>query len=184
MRRLLAAALGTVLSGPAMADVWTIDGDTSALTFEGLQSGAPFEGRFNQFDADIRFDPGALGDSRVTVVVDTSSFSTDNEQRDSVATGEEWFSVDVFPEARFEVTAFSHVDGDSYEAVADLTIRDMTVSITLPFSLVIDGDTARMSGEVSLNRLDFGLGQGDWESDAMVGYPVRVSVDLTAVRAP
>jgi polyisoprenoid-binding protein YceI len=38
-------------------------------------------------------------------------------------------------------------------------------------------------GEISLNRLDFGIGQGEWKDTQAVGNPVKVRVSVTAVRS-
>ena len=172
------------LPAAAVADAWLVDHDASSLTFEGLENGSRFQGQFDRFQADIRFDPGALDDSHVSVVVDTSSFDTGIDERDSIATGVYWFDVNVFPEAHFVVTEITHVDGSAFEAAAELTIRDRTAPVVLPFDLIIDGNTARMTGEVDLNRRAFGLGRGDGDIELVVGLQVTVGVDLTAVRAP
>ena len=68
--------------------------------------------------------------------------------------------------------------------MATLTIKDQTQDVVLPFDLAIDGDTARMSGELTVDRHDFQLGTGDWAGDELVGNAVTITVDLSAVRAP
>ena len=185
IRRMTAmAAAGLLLASPAAATPWTVDGDTSRLGFVGTQVGTPFEGAFTRFDAEILFDPDDLENAVVTVVIDVASFDSGSAERDDTAMGSEWFDSETFPEARFETSGFTATGDGAYEATASLTIRDVSQSLVLPFTLTIDGDTARMSGEVPLDRRDFDLGTGQWAGADLVGHDVTVTVDLTAVRAP
>jgi polyisoprenoid-binding protein YceI len=62
-------------------------------------------------------------------------------------------------------------------------MRGVTKPLTLPFSLVITGDTAKMTSSVGLNRLAFGVGQGDWKTTEVVPGTVTVNISLTAKRA-
>ena len=168
---------------PASADEWSVDQAASTVAFEGRENGVLFQGRFERFVADIRFDPDALDASHVTVVVDTASFNSGVAERDEIATGVYWFEVDVFPDARFEAHDFTHIGDNLYEATADLTIRDQTVPVVFPFELAIDGDTAHVRGEVVLNRRQFRLGRGDGDIELVVGLSVPVTVELTATRS-
>ncbi len=56
--------------------------------------------------------------------------------------------------------------------------------VVLPFTLAIAGDTARMNGQLVLNRTAFGIGQGKWSTPGVVDAKVVVIVQLTAHRAP
>ena len=61
--------------------------------------------------------------------------------------------------------------------------RPLKKPVTLPFTLAISGDTARMSGAIVLNRTAFGVGQGQWTTGEVVDTKVTVNVALTAHRA-
>ena len=72
--------------------------------------------------------------------------------------------------------------GGRYQAVGDLTIRGVSHPAVLPFTLAITGDTARMNGQLALNRGAFGIGQGKWATADTVDTQVAVTVALTAHR--
>ena len=183
---LLAAAVAAAtiaLTAPAGAADWMVDGDSSRLGFVGTQTGGRFEGTFNRFDADIAFDPENPDAAEVSVVIPVDSFATGNSQRDELALSAEWFNAAEYREARFETTEIRRTGEGRYEADAELTIRGVTEPVVLPFTLEIEGDRARMHGEVTVDRLDFGLGRGQWESGDLVGREVTIVVDLSAVRA-
>ena len=184
--RILAVVAGLTalaVAVPAHADRWIVDQDASRLGFIARQGGDPIEGRFGQFAADIVFDPANLEASQVTVVIQMDSADTGSPDRDNALPTADWFDVAGFPEARFETTRLRSVEDDLYEAEATLTIRGFSHAVVLPFAREITGDEARAVGELALLRTDYGVGQGQWQSDSVVAHEVTVVVDLTARRA-
>ncbi len=180
-----AAAIAAIVAGTTAAhaaDTWTVNYDESRLGFIGLQGGDEFTGHFGVWEAEIAFDPTDLENSSVVVTIATESADAGASQRNDLLPGSEWFDVGAHPQARFVTTGFTHLGGTDYEAAAELTIRDMTHQVVLPFSLVIDGDTAKVSGELEILRTDYNVGIGQWASADPVAFEVRVTVDLTAQR--
>ena len=66
---------------------WRVDYERSRLGFIGSQSGITFDGVFDDFSADITFDPVNLGDAQVNVIINTASANTQDQLRDSKLTG-------------------------------------------------------------------------------------------------
>ena len=56
-------------------------------------------------------------------------------------------------------------------------------AVTLPFTLAIDGDHARMSGHLTISRRDFDIGVHSDAND-MISQNVTISVRVDATRAP
>lgn len=183
---LILAATVIYLAAPpaagADAPVWTLVPEKSRITFTGRQMRAPSTGEFRTFSADIRFDPDNLEGSKVTVTVDTASAAAGNSQIDTELKKELWFEVDKYPKATFEVTRFVAKGGNDYEAVARLTLRDQTKEVTLPFTLEIAGKRAKASGELKINRLDFGVGRGEWKDTSIVANEVVIRIEVEATR--
>ncbi|GAB4537454.1 MAG: hypothetical protein Tsb0010_16640 [Parvularculaceae bacterium] len=177
-----AFALALSFAAAASASEWAVDYADSRLGFSGTQLGETFEGAFETFEAEIVFDPEALDAASVTAVIDMASAKTGDRQIDSALPDPDWFHVREFPTARFEATQFNRVGENQYEAIGTLTIRDHTNDVVLPFSLEIDGDGARMQGALEIDRRNYGVGQGEWESDRFVGATVQISVTLSATR--
>ncbi|WP_366657716.1 YceI family protein [Fodinicurvata sp. EGI_FJ10296] len=182
--RIFTAALAAIglSTAPAAADSWTVDHDESRLGVVATQMGSEFTAAFESFRADIEFDPDALDDAHVRVVIDVASFTSDSRDRDGNVTNSEWFAAGNHPEAVFETTAFRETD-QGYEADATLRIKGVSRDVTLPFTLEIDDDRAHMQGELDLVRTAFNVGEGQWESGDTVGLDVTVTVDLVASRA-
>ncbi len=184
IRLTLACALLLAGAGAASAATWTVDPAKSSLGFSGKQTGDAFSGRFKTFAATIDFDPAKPEAAHVSVTVDTGSATTGDQQRDEAMPGEDWFSAQAFPQAKFEATGFKPLGGDKYEADGTLTIRGAAKPVVLPFTLTIAGDTAHAVGHAELLRSAFGVGQGAWATDEYVAFEVGVDVDLTATKAP
>jgi polyisoprenoid-binding protein YceI len=175
----LLAAPAASLASPAH---WTVD-PTSKLLFQGRVNGDGFTGAFRRWSANIVFDPKALGASKAVVTVDVTSAATGDADRDQALPGADWLACQRFPKAVFTTTSIRDLGGGRYQAAADLSIKGVHKPVVLPFTLAITGDTARMSGQLVLNRTAFAIGQGQWSTPDVVDTKVVVIVALTAHRA-
>ncbi len=183
------ALAGLLLSlQSALAQAWTVE-DGSQIRFTALQQGSPVTGGFDRFTADITFNPKDLGKSLVEVEIDTTSIDTGHKDRDTTLRSSAFFDVQRWPMARFRSLQLSHQKGDAYEAKGELTIRDVTKNVVLPFTLTIAADPgapgrllAEAKGELKISRLDYGVGQGDWASTKTIGEPVVIDLDIRASR--
>ena len=177
----LAVAAGLAAAASAQeAPRWIVDPAHSQLGYESQAEGAAFTGHFQTWDADIRFDPRQLAQSKVAVTVDTASGVSGDASRDQTSHGADWFASVMFPKASFVTKSFKDLGGGRYEADGDLTIRGVTQPLALPFTLAITGDQAVMSGEVDVDRSLFGVGQGDYGGADIVPLGVKVTIALQA----
>ncbi len=168
---------------PPIDGAWTIDYDASRVEFSGTQTGKAFTGSFQNFSAAIVLVPAALASARIEAVIETGSAKTGDRQRDGALLGAEWFSSMAFPEARFASTSVTAAGDGAYAAVGKLSIRGAEKAVILPFSLTIEDGRATAEGAITLNRADFGVGQGEeFATDKWVGYDVKVSVHIEATR--
>jgi polyisoprenoid-binding protein YceI len=180
--------LGLLLALPVSAGAasWTLE-DGSAIRFEAYQQGAPVQGGFERFTADIVFDPDDLAGSRIEVEIDTASITTGHRDRDTALRSPGLFDVERWPTARFASARLEHLGGEAYQAQGDLTIRDVQKDVVLPFTLRIADhpsepglQQAAATGELTISRLDFGVGQGEWASTATVGEKVVIAIAIVA----
>ncbi len=168
------------MSAQALAQelsLWQVS-DQSSLTFLALQQGAEFEGRFEQFDAQIQLDHNDLAQSGITITVATDSVNTAFDDRDKVLRSADFLNVEQWPEAFVRTSEIRDLGSGYFEAVGELKIRNQTQAIVAPFVFSRDGDKARLSGEIVISRLDFGVGQGEWTNTAWVGRDVTIRFDL------
>jgi len=182
----LIAALVFVLAASAVraapAPVWTVDKTASSIRFSSSYEDTAFSGGFSRWDADIRFDPANLAGSSVSATIEVASAATGNADRDQALPTDTFFDAGKFPRAQFIAHTFKTLGPGRYEAIGTLTLRGVVKPLTLPFTLAIKGDEARMTASISLDRLAFGIGQNEWRSTASVPAAVKVTIALSARR--
>jgi polyisoprenoid-binding protein YceI len=172
----LALATALLLCAPvALADVRVADGAAGMLEFSAVQAGAKFDGAFRKFRVRLDFDPAKPAAGRLDVTVETASVDTQDEERDEILRGPDFFWSGKYPEASFHATRIERA-GQGWRASGDLTLRGVTRPVPVTFTLA--PATGSMRGTASLRRLPFGLGQGDWASTEWVGDEVDVRFDL------
>ncbi len=176
----LAAVAGVVLApavahaaGPVYAAVLA----QSSLSYAFTQAGAGNQGRFKSFTAS--FDPAA---GRLEVVVVMRSYDTGDQQRNDTLGGKDFFDVAQYPQSRFSASRIEKTAA-GYEAIGSLTLRGVTRNIAIPFTwrtATMQGHSVGyLSGQTTLKRLDFGVGQGQWQSTDWVGNEVTIRYSLT-----
>jgi polyisoprenoid-binding protein YceI len=168
MRNLHLAGTAAMLLGAAAAAAvasYTSDAQQSRLEFVGVQAGAEFKGIFHKFTANVDFAPETLASSRIDVQIDMNSVDSMDKDRDSTMRG-----TDVFDIAHYPTAGFS--------AVGALTLRGVTKDVPIEFQFANLAAGAKLSGSAKLNRLDFGVGQGDWKSTETIGDAVKINFSL------
>lgn len=119
-------------------------------------------GAFNDVSgsADIADD---LADSKAEVIIQTASVDTRSEGRDEHLRSADFFDVETYPEIRFVSSAIDEVDEGSYIVTGELTIRDMTKTVSVPLELIgVDSDPdgnvrAGLEGSRRIDRKDWGV---------------------------
>ncbi|MEN5114708.1 YceI family protein [Brevundimonas diminuta] len=163
---------------PGTAAAWTVDKAASTIQFTGTHTGKAFTGRFEQWDAQVWFDPADLAGSKAVVTIQTGSAKTGDATQEGSLPGAEWFDTSTYPTARFEATAFKALGGNRYEATGTLRIKTTTVPVVLPFTFDEADGTATVAGKLELDRTALNMGMmsdagGDWVSKA-IGVEIKV----------
>lgn len=176
------AALVISLAAPAGAapTLFTLVAPQSRLLFTGLQAGAPFTAQFHRFGATIAFAPGDLAHSHFDVLIDMRSADSKDKDRDGTMQGADIFDVAKWPTAHYTTQSFARAGG-GYTATGALTLRGITRDVPITFKFSPTPGGAVLTGAATLERLDFGVGQGDWKSTEWVGNDVKISFTLVLV---
>lgn len=164
MKRLI-AVLPLLIAGIAHADSveWKLDPShtTVGFTVPHLVVSS-VEGRFKEATAKIALDDADLTKSQVSVDINAASIDTGDAKRDDHLKSPDFFDVKKFPKLSFKSTKIAKA-GAGYKLTGDLTIRDVTKSVTLDATLSAPVKTpwgnqaraAKVSGKIK--RADFGL---------------------------
>ncbi len=182
-----AAAAAAPAAAPAAAvPHYTLDQAKSSLEFAFTQAGALNKGHFGRFPVTMDFSADNLAASRLEVGVDVNSLDSGDKDRDDTLRGADLFSVAKFPQAHFSAAQIVKT-ATGFEASGKLTIRGVTRDTRVPFTFRTASEAGAavgyMSGKVTIRRLDFGVGQGDWKATDQVGNDVTVSFALRLISA-
>ena len=175
----------TVLAVNAEAGNFEVDKDHSKVGFAVKHMViSTVTGFFNDYQVDLNFNESKMEESSVTAAIQTASITTSNEKRDAHLKSKDFFSVEEFPVIKF-VSAKVIKSGEGYIAVGDLTMRNVTKRVEMPFKImgVLKdpwGNTrAGFEAHLSINRQDYGV---SW---SMVldqgGLIVDDKVDITII---
>jgi polyisoprenoid-binding protein YceI len=186
---LLAAASlspATVFAAPAAAPAaavthYTLDPAKSSLEFAFTQAGALNKGHFARFPVSLDFAADNLAASRLEVGVEVTSLDSGDKDRDDTLRSADLFAVAKFPQAHFSAAQIVKTAA-GFEAQGKLSIRGVTRDVRVPFTFRTASEQGAavgyMNGKVTIRRLDFGVGQGEWQATDQVGNDVVVSFAL------
>ena len=180
MRKFAILATSVFAALPAYAAHWNVDPVTSQLRFEGEQSGEQFQGSFPKFTSTISFDEAAPEKGSMHIAITTSAVQIDGKDRMDAWPTADWFAVKDYPFAEYTAASFKKTAEHQYVAIGKLTIRGISRDLALPFTFKTIDKSAIASGDVTISRKDFGVGQGRWVSDEWVKYPVTIRYEIHA----
>jgi len=167
---------------------YQIDRGHSEATFQVRHLITKVRGRFAEFDGTITFAPDTPTGASVVFTIQTKSIDTSQAQRDEHLRSGDFFNVEQFPLLTFISTSVVARGDHHYDVVGDLTIRDVSKTMTLPVTYLggakdpWGADKVAFEAEITLNRKDFGL---NWNAALetggfLVGDEVKVSLSIQA----
>jgi polyisoprenoid-binding protein YceI len=158
---------------------WRVDERAGELGFKvktmwGLST---VKGRFERYEGELQVTPD---DATGTLRIDAASLNTKNRKRDTHLRSADFFDVEQHPTVSFELR--SATSGSPLLTVkGELEVAGRPVSLEFPVKLErLDGDGARLVGEVSVTREQAGL---TWNRMGMMGEIADLSADVVLVRS-
>ena len=175
-----------------MANVkWNLDPTHSELQFKVKHLMITnVTGSFTDFSVDAESEDEKFSNPKVSFSAKIASINTANEQRDGHLKSADFFDAEKFPELRFVSTGVKNNDGETFDLVGDLTIKDVTKPVTLkvefggvakdPWGNVKAGFTVN----TKINRTEFGL---TWNAavetgGVLVSEDVKISAEIQLVK--
>jgi polyisoprenoid-binding protein YceI len=150
----------------------------STVTFQIKNLGINVGGSFSGFKGDLQFDPSRLDSSRIEASVDAKTINTDNDGRDEHLRSDSYFDVDKYPQITLKSVSFRHKSGNNYSGVFNLTIKDKTRQVELPFTYTENGGAASFRGNLKIQRTDYGVGG----TSLVMADDVSISINVDTTR--
>jgi polyisoprenoid-binding protein YceI len=178
----LFAVIMYLLSCVSVAQDW-LPAKGSKLTFSSSFQSESFSGEFSRFTPQIRFDPKQLTKCRFDVSIDLLSVDSQNKERDDTLKTADFFDTKKTPSARFVATKFTSLGGNRYQANGTLSLRGISKPVALKFTWV-ENKGAVLTGDATVNRLDFNIGTGDWSDTELLPNAVKIQTRLILTAKP
>lgn len=167
-----------------------VDVNHSTLGFSVRHLGVTrIRGVFNEWAATIMWNEADVARSAVAVVVRTASVDTRHQRRDADLTGADFFDAERHPAIVFRSTRIES-SGEGFVAHGDLTVRDITREVSIPFTLLGVQDTPRgrrlfASGAFTIERSAYDLARENGLARALgvVSDQVELEFDIQGVVA-
>ncbi len=142
-------------------------------------------GRFTAVSGAIVFDPADASKCSVTAVIQAGSINTDNAARDKHLNSPDFFDTAKYPEIKFVSTSVRKTGEGQYVAVGNLTIKDVTRQIELPFTLAAGEMRGQkrlgIEGHLKIDRTDYHV---NYDPTGMgVSKDVDIEIDAEAAQA-
>jgi polyisoprenoid-binding protein YceI len=148
------------------------------VTFKIKNAGITVDGSFKDFKGDIRFDPNDLSKSQLRASVSVASIDTDSKMRDRDLQDKKYFYSEKFPRISLESTRIKSLGKDQYNGIFNLTIRDVTKEIEIPFVVKRNGKISTFIGNFMIDRRDYGVGGNSF----ILSDDTRVFIEVTTIK--
>ena len=179
MKKRMLILLLLPLGGVVQAQSWTI-ASGSTLGFETSFEGAPLQGSFKRFGGRISLDKQHPQACRFDVHIELASVHTGNPTGDKQVQSADFFDVAAHPEAHYQADHCSWNGKGPIDVQGFLTLRGVKKPVPLQATLQAGG---KLSATATVNRLDFGVGQGQWSNGSIINAQVRIKADLKLTKA-
>jgi polyisoprenoid-binding protein YceI len=168
---------------PAAGSVKYVQAAGGSLSFTFKQLDAASTGQFKTFVTQLVYDEKNPATGSLNVKVTIDSLDTQDGERDQTLKGADLFDARKFPTATYVATSLARTAAGGLEAVGKLTLRGVSKDLRLPLALKPTANGLELSGQATIRRLDYGVGQGEWKSTESVGDEVKIQYKVSLERA-
>ncbi|WP_179346287.1 YceI family protein [Winogradskyella ursingii] len=182
----------------AMADAsavtYAADTDESVIEWKGFKPTGSHTGTIKIADGNIEVNEGNIESG--TFEIDMSSINVTDipaeDESNAKLTGHlksaDFFDVETYPNAKFEVTGLETMDGKTMLS-GNLTMKETTNNISIPVSTSMNGDTMTLTSETfTIDRSKWNVKYGsksffDDLGDKFINDDMELKVTLVAKKA-
>jgi polyisoprenoid-binding protein YceI len=178
----------------ALADLtgtYTLDASHSRIGFVARHAMVTkVRGSFNEFEGTAVLDGSNPAASSAELTITAKSIDTRNGQRDEHLRSNDFFAMDEYPTITFTSTGARQTSDGEFELTGDLTIKDVTKAVTIPFTY--EGSATDpygnlrvgFEGSVVINRKDWGV---NWNAGleaggVLVGEKITLEFEVSAIK--
>lgn len=179
-------ALSLTIPVFAQNSTWQIDPAHSAALFSVRHLGvSTVHGTFSKVTGTVVIDDKDPSKSSVRASIDTTTLTTENDQRDTHLKSPDFFDVSKYPTMTFESKQVTNSNG-KIQVLGTLTMHGVSKDVTLDLDTPSKEVSAMgkqhrgFTGTTTINRRDFGLVWGGAlpTGEAMVSDEAKVTLEV------
>ena len=176
----------------ALTGTYTFDTAHSRIGFVARHAMVTkVRGAFNEFTGQAVIDGDDPAKSSATLTIEVASIDTRNAQRDEHLRTNDFLDLANYPQITFTSTSVAHLGGNDFEVTGELTIKDVTKSVTIPLEFQgaatdpFGNQRVGFEGSVGINRKDWGV---NWNAaletgGVLVSEKVTLEFEISAVKS-
>jgi polyisoprenoid-binding protein YceI len=149
---------------------------SSSVTFKIKHAGLVVNGSLSGTQTHINFDAANPARSSIVASLESATIETGIALRNKHLKKEQYLYVDKFPMITMRSTKIEKTGNNMYLGYFDLTIKETTKNIQLPFTFTENTSGGEFKGEFKINRLDYGVGESNWLMDTEVMIYIQLNV--------
>ena len=188
---LVAAAAFLGIAGAAAATTWKVDVAHTTVGFSVKHLFTRVQGRFDEFEGTIVFDPANPKAAKVSGTIQAASINTNNAKRDKHLRSADFFDVAKHPTLSFESTSVHTDDAGAGTIEGELTIHGVTKPVVIEVEYLGQGADpwgnvrAGFVAKLEVDRKDYGL---NWNEvletgGVLVGDLITIRIDVEGILA-
>lgn len=170
---LIAAAASLPVSAE---ECYSVDDSRGSVSYEVKQAGSPFGGKFRRFGGEVCL--AAERATRMQLWLDPASVDSGLPEIDAALKDKDFFAVAQYPRVLYASQSVE-ARGNAQLAHGMLQMKGNRRNFDVPFSLRREGGSVVASGTLTFNRLDYGIGTGEWSNTKWLSGEVKVDFRAT-----
>lgn len=168
--------------------------EKSIIKWKGFKPTGSHEGTIAVAEGNMKVNDGTIESGNFTIdmssiaVTDIPVEEKGNANLRGHLTSADFFDVEKFPTAKFEVTGIKTVDGKTMLS-GNLTMKDKTNNISIPVATSVDGDTMTLKSETfTIDRSKWNVEYGsksffDNLGDKFINDDIELTINVLAKKA-
>lgn len=189
---LIVVILIGLIGSPLSAEVhsWEIDKEHTNFYFSVDHIYAKVQGRFTDYKGTFLFDPDNLKGSEISFEIKVKSLDTGISKRDRHVLSKDFLNGSKYPLITFASNSISQEGQNTYMVNGTLTIKGVSSELILPLTyegmkdhpFLKGSEVAGFNGHLSLDRLIFSVGDGNYYKMGAVGKDIDILVTIEVLR--
>jgi polyisoprenoid-binding protein YceI len=157
-----------------LATNWTVDTANAKVGFSVKGPFGTVNGTFSGLDAVIQFDPNNLAGCSIRASIDAKTVNSGIGMRNHhLQSEEQYLNTAKYPRITYKSSKIEKT-GAGYKATGELTIKDVTKPVEIPFTFVPNGNAGVFKGRFTFKREDFNIGK----SGGSIGDMITITLDV------